>query len=624
MSNINRLKLLINDMEADYISASDIGITLNRVVDDMQHIDKRFGDFSYSFNLPATKNNNKIFNYANSNGRTHFFDGLQGLECRLYNQDTLLLEGTLLLQGFAKGAYKVVLFSKLKSFNDTIKNKSLRDLDFGTISGFTFEEYIVNHINSEYTNSDETFWQFPFIWYGTTYTPYPSYSGQTDDNGNDFNYQLADQLYYYTINQFDGNEPNRFYHHQFPPAFYIVSIMKQIFKDAGWRLSGSFFQDENIKKIVMLYAGDNDIYDQATGTVSGLTENLVISKLLPDLKQSEFISGIINMFNLYLKVNTTQKVIRFETYKTYFEDVFNPYDITDKIDSNSVDVSSINKEIGLQFENPLNSNVFGDNMAYIGTSLYWEKISNTNFYDVFNASGNTMIKLPFSAPTVKRQKIVNYKDINGSTNTSNTFNMVVPLMSKQTSTDDNNTQFNKDTGHTYVFNTEDTIKYNGKPMLMYYYGTSTGNDKDNYYLNMYYDTTKHNMKIGFCSPFQISNLGKEEAYLTGATETDNEKTIVADYLYFTKKVIGNNYTDYSLTFEKNSNLQKTLYTEFYELKNKRYKNNEIVIADMFMNDYDWKEMQLERPLKYNGEIYHLLVLNYSPLKRTAKITMIKH
>ena len=45
--------------------------------------------------------------------------------------------------------------------------------------------------------------------------------------------------------------------------------MEQIFTDAGWTIGGQWINDSNIKKIVMLYAGDSDVYDQATGEVSG-------------------------------------------------------------------------------------------------------------------------------------------------------------------------------------------------------------------------------------------------------------------------------------------------------------------------------------------------------------------
>ena len=142
--------------------------------------------------------------------------------------------------------------------------------------------------------------------------------------------------------------------------------MKQILTDAGWTLGGQFFVRDNIKKILYLYSGEDDIYDQATGVVAGHTDSIQLAKFLPDMSQTDFLTGIINCFNLYFKIDINNKIVNFETYDTFFNstDDVDPYDITNLVDNNSGNNNFSyfsNNNPSLVFENAENRNVFGDN-----------------------------------------------------------------------------------------------------------------------------------------------------------------------------------------------------------------------------------------------------------------------
>ena len=50
--------------QVDYKEAKDLGIKMNRIGDDLTNPDSRYGEFSYSFSLPMTRNNIEIFGYA--------------------------------------------------------------------------------------------------------------------------------------------------------------------------------------------------------------------------------------------------------------------------------------------------------------------------------------------------------------------------------------------------------------------------------------------------------------------------------------------------------------------------------------------------------------------------------
>jgi hypothetical protein len=147
------------------------------------------------------------------------------------------------------------------------------------------------------------------------------------------------------------------------------------------------------------------------------------------------------------------------------------------------------------------------------------------------------------------------------------------------------------------------------------------NDKDNY-INM--NSVK--LKIGVCSPFQLlKDYTKVTDYLNNPKGIDNN-LIQANYLYSTYKTLNKNNepTDFSLIFDDEANLHKTLYSTFYKLKFHRYLNNEILSGQIKMNIIDWGEMQINRPIKFNDEIYHIIsIQGFNPINETATITLIK-
>ena len=236
MAVTNRIKIIVYDQLLDYKSAEDLGIKFNRIVDDLTDLNNKFGDFSYNFDLPITKNNSKVFQYANAHGKRNKFKPNRDLPCRVYNNDRLLLDGVISLEGISNDTYTCTFYSKLKEFTDAIKDKQLKDLVFDEIT-FDYESTIIDHINANYADADETLYQFPLVFYSTYYCQYSVYNGENDYFGNPI---IADQVYqnfYYCFNSVSTSKYNRFYHHQFPMALYVVRIADQIFKDAGERCS---------------------------------------------------------------------------------------------------------------------------------------------------------------------------------------------------------------------------------------------------------------------------------------------------------------------------------------------------------------------------------------------------
>jgi hypothetical protein len=662
MSDVSRLKILVYGQEIEYKSAEDLGLSFQRIADNEADMSNKYGEFSYSFELPITKKNSEIFQYANARGRKNIFVPNRDLPCQVYFNESLLLDGVISLQEVTTTSYNCVLYSKLKEFADLIENKTLQDLQFPVIT-WDYEKSIINHINADYQSADETYWQFPLIYYGTNYAANNTYIGKKDYKNVYFhNEDYPHQQFYYILNNIYGETPNRFYHHQLPPAFYVASLLTQIFRDAGWTCGGQILNDNNFKRVVMLYAGDEDLYDRAISasetayddaggilSTSGLTTPLYPAKLCPEMEQADFINGIINMWGLYPIVDVQNKNIKFVTYKELQGDSFNPYDVTNKVMKDSARfVFMENNNPSIIFDDAENFRVMGDNAVSTGSTLNmstmkWKTINNQNLDGFFNRRGTTEeIEIPFSPPTVKKTFIYNDYDIAGNNDTAGYHILIQPLMSSQTPYEAEGRKFNKGSGYTYVFNTEGLLKFNGSPTLHYYYGKShcnivnkTAKNKisDYYYINIYTGTTQFRIPVTICSPFQLSSYRSViDAYKAAPDDLlDSRKTISSTYLstlWNMMGVSGGTYTgvttDYSLVFDDSGYFHETLWSKFHKPKYDRFTKSEVLECQMKMRAYDWQEMQLNRPILYNGEIYHIIEISgYNPIEQVADLRLIK-
>jgi hypothetical protein len=124
-----------------------------------------------------------------------------------------------------------------------------------------------------------------------------------------------------------------------------------------------------------------------------------------------------------------------------------------------------------------------------------------------------------------------------------------------------------------------------------------------------------------------------EYWLTNVTPSlfEDRRTIIASYLQSLYQIAGSTtgvdsdlVTDFSLVFDDSGFFHETLWSKFHKYKWDRYKNSEMLTADIKMDSYDWEQMQINRPLKYRKELYSLVSIEgFNPLTKTATINIIK-
>lgn len=135
---------------------NDENIVLNSSVQNINDISKVFTDYSQSFTVPATQNNNRIFKHYYNHNVSNQFDARLKKDARIeisslpFREGKIRLEGATIISGKPE-SYNITFFGNLVSLTDLFKEDTLQNLplsgynhdyDAGTIrKAFDTEKY---------------------------------------------------------------------------------------------------------------------------------------------------------------------------------------------------------------------------------------------------------------------------------------------------------------------------------------------------------------------------------------------------------------------------------------------------------------------------------------------------
>jgi hypothetical protein len=68
-------------------------------------------------------------------------------------------------------------------------------------------------------------------------------------------------------------------------------------------------------------------------------EKVQVNKNLPDIKAIDFVKGFINLFNLYMSVDTSNKIVYLENFNNFYLDSDLNFDVTERVELEKVEKS---------------------------------------------------------------------------------------------------------------------------------------------------------------------------------------------------------------------------------------------------------------------------------------------
>jgi hypothetical protein len=223
------IELVVNKKQVDIDDSFNVG--LNSVINDPVKLDYTQAEYSFEFEIPATKTNNIIFDYANNLSKMNKFH--QRYTAELYADGNLIFQGTLTLNSYKDGVYSCNLVNvKIYSLDEIFSGMTMNqikdmEIDF---SGVT----TMNAMNQQ----SNPICVFPLVSYGAF---------QKDPVS-------ADTVGATYTSKFDLDKYNRWYVESFYPSINMVETLKKAFESVDYSVGGDVFTNPYLKQV---YASTN-------------------------------------------------------------------------------------------------------------------------------------------------------------------------------------------------------------------------------------------------------------------------------------------------------------------------------------------------------------------------------
>lgn len=215
------IELWVNGKMAELEDQDSLGIRLNAVLFNPTKVTTTKSEYSFSFDVPSTPNNDRIFNYANNLSRLNKFHGRY--TAKVVADGDEIFNGSMIIEKYdaSKKMYSCNLVNvKTNTLEDIFKEKKLTDykwmIDY---SGAT----TINAVNSDMSSK----YYFPFLSYGVFQKDYVS----SDQVGNTYTSKFLIDKYC------------KFYHSSFFPSINVSEEIRQLFEKEGYTVNGSLFTD---------------------------------------------------------------------------------------------------------------------------------------------------------------------------------------------------------------------------------------------------------------------------------------------------------------------------------------------------------------------------------------------
>jgi hypothetical protein len=256
----------------DLYEDEDIPLTLS--VDEFKNVAEQVKSYSKAFQLPATKNNNRIFDnlfeITRSSEGDKFFNPYVKTQCILKQDGFTIFEGYLRVIDISDKegeiSYNVNLYSEVIALAEVLGEKTFSELDFSELD----HEYTKTNIRNSWHDS-------PAV--GIAYTN-PSTSGFRNDNDT-LKYPFCDwtgnwQIAYNPSSSSGANHnmPKlKRLEQAFRPFLQIKYLIDRIFTQANFPFSytSNFFETSDFKKLYMDFNWGDAITPMIFNSTGGLT-----------------------------------------------------------------------------------------------------------------------------------------------------------------------------------------------------------------------------------------------------------------------------------------------------------------------------------------------------------------
>ena len=249
--------------ELDVTDHSDFPLAMTFQISEIKDLTSTSGDYSKTFKIPATKNNNKLLKHTYISNIDTDVNLTENKKCRILVNNLFSVKGLIKVTGVGgygetPSYYNCVFFGSNLSWADDLSNKYMNELDWGT-DGETLE-YNKTDIMATWQDDDCDSSSSPIVY------PIVSY-GEYNPDGDEKTIQLLDTAYDYSgtgsatkVGYYGFWNSGTSYGTPLPsadwrPAVFVKDTLEKIFNqvgEVGYTINSTFMETDMFKKLVWL------------------------------------------------------------------------------------------------------------------------------------------------------------------------------------------------------------------------------------------------------------------------------------------------------------------------------------------------------------------------------------
>lgn len=238
VSDVHYIELYINKQQIELESQESLNLRINNVLFNPTRTTTTQAEYSYSFEIPSTPNNDRILGYANNLSKTNKFHARYPSE--VYADGNLIFDGTLTIQKYSAKdkMYTCNLVNiKVKTLEEIFGDMVLTDIHWDVpFDGAP----TINDVNADMS----TKYFFPLVSYGVF---------QKD-------YVTKDDVAATYTPKHNLDKYNKWWVESFYPSLNMLETMRKAFESKGYSVGGGAYADPFLNNI---YCSTNLASEQA-------------------------------------------------------------------------------------------------------------------------------------------------------------------------------------------------------------------------------------------------------------------------------------------------------------------------------------------------------------------------
>ena len=227
----HNISIVVNGEVLDVESQDKINLRINNTVYNPEKISVTQSEYSFSFNVPQTTKNNRIFGFANVPSVKGKF--IRQFNTYVYADEVEIFNGLLRISSISDGEYKCNLISmKNSSIDEIFGDSKMNEVKWEV-------PYVGTATQNAVNQQDDPDYFFPLVSYGVFQKdPYMYIKG----DGTDLKYFTSTNLL---------DKWTKFYNETFVPSPKLIEIIKRMIQQKGYTYSGDAFTDDLLSKLYL-------------------------------------------------------------------------------------------------------------------------------------------------------------------------------------------------------------------------------------------------------------------------------------------------------------------------------------------------------------------------------------